>query len=68
MPPNPMSVLVWNCRGLRSPPIVRMLTKEVKAKKMILVFLAKTKASINKMKGVHSKLDLTQGIVVPSDG
>ena len=47
-----MSVLAWNCQGLRSPSAVWMLTEEVKVKKPILVFLAETKASINKMKGV----------------
>lgn len=65
---SPMNVLAWNYWGLGSPPAVWMLTEEVKAKKPILVFLTETKASINKMKGVQFKLELTQGITVPSDG
>lgn len=48
--------------------VVRTLTEEVKAKKSILVFLAKTKARINQMKSIQRKLSLTQGIIVPSDG
>ena len=47
-----MMVLVWNCRCLGSPPTVWTLTDEVKAKKLILVFLAGTKATSSKVKGI----------------
>ena len=44
---SPMSVLVWNCRGLRSSLAVRLLTEEVRSKNPTLVFLVETKAQIN---------------------
>lgn len=63
-----MNVLAWNCQGLGSTPAVRILTDELKSKRPILVFLAKTKASSSKGKGIQNKLELMQGISVPSDG
>ena len=63
-----MSVLAWNCRGLGSPPAARILTDDVKSKNPILIFLVETKARSSKMKGFQWKLELTQGIDVPSDG
>ena len=63
-----MSVLTWNCRGLGSPPTVRLLTDEVKSKNPALVFLVETKASLSRIKGLQRKLGLTQGISVPCDG
>ena len=63
-----MSVLAWNCRGLGSTPAVRLLTEEARSKNPTLVFLAETKAQLSRIKGLQQKLELTQGIVVPSDG
>ena len=63
-----MSVLAWNCRGLGSSPTVRILSDEVKAKNPVLVFLSETKASVSRIKRLQRKLELTQGIAVPSDG
>lgn len=63
-----MSVLAWNCWGLRSPPTVRILTNKVKSKDPTLVFLVETKANLNRMKGFQNKLQFTQGISIPSDG
>ena len=63
-----MSVLAWNCRGLGLTPAVQLLTKEVRSKNSTLVFLAETKAQLSRIKGLQHKLELTQGIVVPSDG
>ena len=63
-----MSVLAWNCRGLGSSLAVRVLTDEVKSKDPTLVFLAETKASVNRIKGIQRKTEYTQGIIVPSDG
>nr|POE82897.1 hypothetical protein CFP56_14177 [Quercus suber] len=51
-----------------STSTVRILTDEVKSKKPILVFLAETKASTSRIKGIQHKLELTQGISVLSDG
>jgi len=47
---------------------VRSLTDEVKETDPILVFLAETKAKQNRMKGLQRKLNLTQGITMPSNG
>lgn len=63
-----MSLLAWNCWGLASAPAVRSLTDEVKETDPVLVFLSETKANYNKIKGLQRKLNLTQGITVPSDG
>ena len=62
-----MSILAWNCRGLGSPPVVRILIDEEKSKNPILVFLVETKASSSRMKGFMRKLEMTQGINVPRD-
>ena len=63
-----MNVLAWNCWGLGSTSVVWILTDEVKSKRPILIFLVKTKASSSKVKGILNKLELTQGISIPSDG
>lgn len=63
-----MTILAWNCRGLGSAPVVRSLTDKVKESDPILVFLAKTKANQNKIKGLQRKLKLTQGITVSCNG
>lgn len=63
-----MNVLAWNCLGLGSTPVVQILTDEVKSRRPILVFLAKTKVSSSKVKGIQNKLELMQGISVLSNG
>ena len=63
-----MSIILWNCRGLGSPPTVCMLTEEEKGKNPTLVFLVEMKATTERMKGFQQKLGFTQGIIVPSDG
>ena len=60
-------LLAWNCWGLGSNLAIRILTDEVKATDPTLVFLAETKAGVNRIQGVQRKLDYTQGIIVPSD-
>lgn len=47
--------------------MVRTLTDEVRSKHPLLVFLAETKASTSRIKGIQTKLKYTQGIAVPSD-
>ena len=47
---------------------VRTLINEVRAKDPLLVFLVKTKAGTSRIKGIKTKLEYTQGIVVQSDG
>ena len=67
-PPSQMTILSWNCRGLGSSLAVQTLTDEVKARDLLLVFLAETKAGESRLKGVRNKIGYTQGITVPSDG
>ena len=63
-----MTLLTWNCRGLGLTLAVHMLTDEVKATDPTLVFLAETKADVNRIKGIQRKLKYSQGIIVPSNG
>ena len=60
-------MLAWNCRGLGTPPAIRTLTKEVKKQNPVVVFLVKTKANTDRMKGFQQKLGFTQGIIILSD-
>ncbi|XP_023886945.1 uncharacterized protein LOC111999058 [Quercus suber] len=62
-----MSLLAWNCRGLGSSLAVRTLADEVRTKDPLLVFLSETKAETNWIKGIQSKIEYTQGIILPSD-
>ena len=48
--------------------MVHSLTDVVKVIDPVLVILLETKASQNRIKGLQRKLNLTQGITVPSDG
>ena len=63
-----MSILAWNCRGLRSSLAIRVLTDEVKERDPLLVFLSETKVGTGRIKGIQNKINFTQGIVVLSDG
>ncbi|XP_075649909.1 uncharacterized protein LOC142620426 [Castanea sativa] len=63
-----MTILAWNCRGLRSALAVRTLADEVQAKDPSLIFVVETKTGESRMKGIRNKLEYTQGITVPSDG
>ena len=51
-----MSVLSWNCRGLRNPRIVHDLHHLVKEKKPDLVFLMETKMNNKKCDSIQIKL------------
>lgn len=63
-----MNLIAWNCRGLGSTLVARTFIDKVRSREPLLVFLVKTKASVSRIKGIQSKLNYTQGIVVPSDG
>ena len=63
-----MTILAWDCWGLRSSLAVRPLIDEVKARDPLMVFLAETKAGESRLKGVRNKIGYTRGITVPSDG
>ena len=63
-----MTILAWNYRGMGLASAVRALTYEVKGCNPMLVFLAKTKATQNRIKALQRNLGLIQGISVKSDG
>ena len=54
-----MTILVWNCRGIRSALAIRNLADKVRSKDPLLVFLTETKTGESKMKGVRNKLEYT---------
>ena len=62
-----MSVVGWNCWGLRNPCIVKALQKIVLEEDPTLVFLMETKFVVSEMACIKRKLDRQQGLVVPSD-
>ena len=63
-----MSILSWNCRGLRDSRVVLTLTKMMRDEAPLLVFLVETKADISFIKKVQAKLEYMLGITVPSNG
>lgn len=63
-----MSVLSWNCRGLRNLQTVRDLHQLVKEKKPALVFLIETKLLNKKSSFLKIKLGYNHMFVVDSVG
>ena len=63
-----MSILSWNCQGLRNPRAVRDLCYLVRTKKPIMVFLMETKSRKNKMERIRSKLGFPNMLVVDCVG
>lgn len=55
-PPNPMSCLSWNCRGLGNPRTIRDLYHLVNDKSPTLLFLIETKAKKERMHAMHCKM------------
>ena len=52
-----MSVVGWNCWGLRNPCIVKALQKIVLEEDPTLVFLMETKFVVSEMARIKRKLD-----------
>lgn len=52
-----MSVISWNCRGLRNPLTVNAFHKVVMEEDPTLVFLMETKHDVAEMKRIQRKLD-----------
>ena len=61
-----MSAICWNCRGLGNPCIVKALQKVVLEEDPTLVLIIEIKLVVSEMKGIKSKLDWQQGLVVPN--
>ncbi|XP_042958050.1 uncharacterized protein LOC122293561 [Carya illinoinensis] len=66
--PDIMSLLVWNYRGLGNPRSVRILSKLVKEKGPLLVFLLETKCSKQRMEVVRRSLKMDGCFDVESVG
>nr|POF10697.1 hypothetical protein CFP56_59499 [Quercus suber] len=67
-PSSLITILAWNCRGMRSTLAIRTFANEMRSKDPLLFFLTETKTGKSKMKGIRNKVEYTQGITVPSDG
>ena len=63
-----MNIISWNCRGLGILRLVLALTKLVRVEALLLIFLVGIKAKVPNMARLQTKLDYTQGLIVPSDG
>ena len=63
-----MSLLSWNCRGLRNLRSVKTLEKVVNKEEPIIVFLMETKSNRDWMNKVKDKCNMKQGLIVPSEG
>ncbi|KAL0340133.1 UNVERIFIED_CONTAM: hypothetical protein Sradi_4530100 [Sesamum radiatum] len=62
-----MSLLVWNCQGLRGPWTIRTLGDLIRANNPSLVFLAETKCASRQVEVLKRKFELN-GVCVPSVG
>lgn len=63
-----MSAIAWNCRGLGNPQTVGALREYVRQYDPKIVFLAKTKMKISRIKRVKVKLDFANGFYVQRKG
>ena len=63
-----MSLISWNCRGLRNLWSVKTLEKVFNKEEPIIVFLMKTKSNRDWMNKVKDKFNMKQGLIVPSEG
>ena len=63
-----MSVLSWNCRGLRNHRTVNALKRAWKKEAPICVFLMETKLSTDQLNAKKQNWDYNQGLVVSSEG
>ena len=63
-----MSLISWNCRGLRNLRLVKTLEKVVNKEEPIIVFLMETKSNRDWMNKVKYKCNMKQGLIVPSEG
>ena len=63
-----MSLISWNCQGLRNPRTVKALQKLVKQEEPILVFLIETKLNKEKFEKVKDQCNFKFSWVVPSEG
>ena len=63
-----MSAIAWNYRGLGNPQTVGVLREYVQQCDPKIVFLAKTKMKISRIKRVKVKLDFANGFYVQRKG
>ena len=63
-----MSILSWNCRGLRNPRTIKTLQKVIQKEAPALIFLMETKATLDTMKYVQNKIWFKHGLIILSEG
>lgn len=63
-----MSLISWNCRGLRNLWTVRVLQKVINKEDPAIAFLMETKLDLDWMGKVKDRCKFKNGLVVPSRG
>ena len=63
-----MSLISWNCRGLRNLWTVRVLQKVINKEDPAIAFLMETKLDLDWMGKVKDRCKVKNGLVVPSRG
>lgn len=63
-----MSLISWNCRGLRNLWTVRVLQKVINKEDPAIAFLMETKLDLDWMGKVKDRCKFKKGLVVPSRG
>jgi exonuclease III len=63
-----MSILSWNCQGLRQSSIVQELVAQVRAKSPSMVFLMETRRSAKRALNLKWRLGLKNAVGVDSIG
>uniref|UniRef100_A0A2N9IFR8 Uncharacterized protein n=1 Tax=Fagus sylvatica TaxID=28930 RepID=A0A2N9IFR8_FAGSY len=67
-PPEAMSCLFWNCRGLGNPATVQELTIMVRQKDPLALFISETKLDVHKLEILRCYWGFGGKLVVPSRG
>uniref|UniRef100_A0A2N9GM00 RNase H type-1 domain-containing protein n=1 Tax=Fagus sylvatica TaxID=28930 RepID=A0A2N9GM00_FAGSY len=67
-PPDAMSCLAWNCRGLGNPQTVHELSIMVRKKDPLVLFLSETKLDENQLEVLRCYWKFVGKFVVPSRG
>ena len=63
-----MNILSWNCQGLGNPQAVNVLSHLVRVKAPKVLFLMKTKQSVEEMRNMEEDLQYQAVFTIPSLG
>lgn len=67
-PPNPMSCINWNCRGLGLPRAIHELNALIRSHNPLLIFLMETQLFSTKFMFLKSSLGFSNGFMVDRSG